>query len=191
MTYNPEIHHRQSIRLKDYDYSKEGAYFFTICTYQRIEVFGEIIESNMHLNDQGEIMYAMWQTLPKRFPNVELDAFITMPNHVHGIVVQSKCDSLKHDSEKVPFTFNYQYKSFRSNPNRSQSVHETIRAFKALISYHVHRNGNPEFAWQRGFYEHIIRNVTELDRIRSYIINNPAKWQEDKLHPLYLQNKPM
>ena len=183
MTYNSEMHHRQSIRLDDYDYSKEGAYFFTLCTHQRREVFGEVVDSVVQLSDQGKIVYEIWQTLPQRFPGIELDAFITMPNHVHGIVVRTDHAISQHDTNKVPFVFNYQYKNFRSTSNRRQTLHEIMRTFKALVSYHVHKNGNTEFAWQRGFYDHIIRNIAERDSIRSYIVNNPAKWQEDKLYP--------
>ena len=190
MKYNSEIHHRQSTRLDNYDYSKEGAYFFTLCTYQRREVFGKIVDNTIQLSSQGEIAYSMWQTLPERFPGIELDAFIAMPNHVHGIVIRTRFDATD-DVEKAPYVFKYQYKNFRSTSNRAQTFHEMMRTFKALVSYHIHKNGDTGFAWQRGFYDHIICNVAERDRIRSYIVNNPAKWQEDKLHPLYKQNQPM
>ena len=88
--YNPAIHHRRSIRLEDYDYSQEGAYFVTICTHERVEVFGEIRNNDLHINERGEIVQAMWNTLPRRFLGIELDHFVVMPNHIHGIIVRTQ-----------------------------------------------------------------------------------------------------
>ncbi|MEX0269032.1 hypothetical protein AB3R30_07810 [Leptolyngbyaceae cyanobacterium UHCC 1019] len=87
MAYNPAKHHRRSIRLKGYDYSSPGAYFITICTHQRDCLFGEIADGTMHLNQLGQIVSASWQRLPHHFLNVELDAFVVMPNHIHGILI--------------------------------------------------------------------------------------------------------
>ncbi|MEW6570501.1 MAG: transposase [Nitrospirota bacterium] len=86
MPYNPEIHHRRSIRLKDYDYSQMGAYFVTICTKDRECLFGEISDSKMELNDAGVIVAEVWNDLQNRFP-VKLDEYVIMPNHVHGIII--------------------------------------------------------------------------------------------------------
>jgi REP element-mobilizing transposase RayT len=87
MKYNPNKHHRRSIRLKGYDYTQAGAYFITICTWQRDSLFGEVINGEMQLSRYGQTVQFNWDILPKRYPNVELDAFIVMPNHVHGILV--------------------------------------------------------------------------------------------------------
>jgi REP element-mobilizing transposase RayT len=87
MTYDPEKHHRRSIRLKGYDYTQPGAYFITICTHGRECLFGEIIDGEMHLNEAGQIVVQTWQDLPNHVPNVQLDAFVVMPNHVHGIII--------------------------------------------------------------------------------------------------------
>ena len=92
--YNPEIHHRRSIRLKEYDYSQAGAYFITICTHKRVEMFGEITNDGLHINERGEIIEAMWDTLPNRFPGIELDHFIakTFSNASrNGANIQSCC----------------------------------------------------------------------------------------------------
>ncbi len=188
--YNPEIHHRRSIRLKDYDYSQLGAYFITICTYGRMELFGEIRNNEMCLNERGKIAEAMWDTLPKRFAGTELDHFVVMPNHVHGIIVRTQPIALK-ISEGIRGTINgtptletvNRLRTYRMAPHRKQMLNEMIRTFKAVTSYYIHTSGTPEFAWQREYYEHVIRNAKELDVIREYIINNPAKWGEDKLHP--------
>jgi REP element-mobilizing transposase RayT len=87
MNYNPEKHHRRSIRLKGYDYTGEGAYYFTICCHQRRCLLGEIKDGVMHLNLVGVTVKAVWDSLPRHFPLIELDAFVVMPNHVHGIIV--------------------------------------------------------------------------------------------------------
>jgi len=84
--YNPNIHHRKSIRLKGYDYSREGLYFITICTHNRECLFGEIVDGNMILNEAGKIADACWQDIPNHFPNAVLHEYIVMPNHVHGII---------------------------------------------------------------------------------------------------------
>jgi REP element-mobilizing transposase RayT len=87
MTFNPDIHHRRSIRLRDYDYSQVGAYFVTICAWQRECLFGEIVDGEMRLNEMGRIICAVWNDLPNHYRHVELDEFVAMPNHVHGIIV--------------------------------------------------------------------------------------------------------
>ena len=87
MNYNPEKHHRHSIRLQGYDYTQVGAYYFTICCHQRRCLLGEIEDGVMHLNLVGVTVKAVWDSLPRHFPLIELDAFVIMPNHVHGIIV--------------------------------------------------------------------------------------------------------
>ena len=85
--FDPEIHHRRPIRLKGYDYTQPGAYFITFCTYQRMHLFGEVVDGEMVLNDAGKIAFDEWVKLPERFPNFDLDVFQIMPNHMHGIIV--------------------------------------------------------------------------------------------------------
>jgi putative transposase len=87
MPYNPNIHHRRSIRLPGYDYTQAGAYFVTICTNQRQRLFGEIVDGKMHLNLCGQVVVSRWQNIPRHFPCVKLDEFVLMPDHLHGIVV--------------------------------------------------------------------------------------------------------
>jgi len=87
MTYNPEIHHRRSIRLRDYDYSQAGVYFVTICAWKKECLFGEIKNSEMFLNEYGEIVMRCWDDLPNHYQYTQLDEFVIMPNHVHGIIV--------------------------------------------------------------------------------------------------------
>ena len=86
MKYNPEIHHRRSIRLKEYDYSQAGAYFITMCTWQKECLFGKILNAEIMLSSVGKIVQQEWCNISKRFLNVELDTFVIMPNHLHGII---------------------------------------------------------------------------------------------------------
>ena len=85
--FNPQIHHRRSIRLKDYDYSQSGAYFITICTQKRECLFGEIVDGEMRLNDAGQMVQTTWDELPKHYTGIEIDEFVVMPNHFHGIIL--------------------------------------------------------------------------------------------------------
>ena len=87
MTFDPDKHHRRSLRLKDYDYSRAGAYFVTICTHGRECLFGEIMDGEMRLNDAGQAAQADWVRLPERFQSIELDEFVIMPNHLHGVIL--------------------------------------------------------------------------------------------------------
>ncbi|MFM7372811.1 MAG: hypothetical protein ACKO2Z_34520, partial [Sphaerospermopsis kisseleviana] len=115
MPYNPEIHHRRSIRLKGYDYSQIGAYFVTICTHHRNCLFGEIVDGEMKLNTNGEVAKGCWLSIPRHFQNVELDEFVIMPNHVHGIIIivnseakQDFSQSFSDGKGEALANFNYQ-----------------------------------------------------------------------------------
>jgi putative transposase len=161
MLYDPGRHHRRSIRLRDYDYSQAGAYFVTICTHDRQCVFGDIVDGQMQLNACGQQVEAVWHALPERFPGVELDEYVMMPNHVHGIISLGGKGAM----------------------NRAPTLGEVVRAFKALTARSVRLSGLLGFAWQRNYHEHIIRNEEDLDRIREYVAFNPADWSEDSENP--------
>ncbi len=171
MGYNPQVHHRQSIRLRGYDYSQPGMYFVTICTRERMEAFGEIQDGEMHLSSSGEIAHSIWSTMPKRFPNIELDLFVIMPNHMHGILV------ITAQSQGA-------MNCAPTSGMRNLTLGQMIRAYKAAVTRTIRYAGMPEFAWHRNYYEHIarLRKMNELDRIRQYILDNPARWAEDSLY---------
>jgi putative transposase len=82
MRYNPDKHHRRSIRLKGYDYTSAGAYFITICTHQRECLLGEIVECEMGLSESGDVVRSHWLKLPQYHAHLRLDAFVVMPNHI-------------------------------------------------------------------------------------------------------------
>ena len=179
MNYNPEIHHRQSIRLRNYDYSETGAYFVTIVTQSRLCMFGDVAGGNLCLNDRGAMISDAWQNLSLRFPNIELDAFVLMPNHIHGIIVIEK--ALPTDGRDPDGA------GTRPAPTTLGNI---VGAFKSITTDMyidgVKRSGWPGFPgklWQRNYYEHVIRDEKDLSAIREYIVNNPDLWEEDTENP--------
>ena len=178
MKYDPEKHHRRSIRLNGYDYKQTGAYFITICTRERASFFGAISGGEMHCTNAGRIANTAWQELPSRFPSLRLDTFIVMPNHVHGIVVvgaQFIAPELKasQDFGKIK----------PGAINRAPTLGVIIRAYKAVSTQLIRRCGAPDFAWQRNYYEHIVWDEKSLNHIREYILANPARWDLDRENP--------
>ncbi len=162
LPFNPDIHNRRSIRLRDYDYARAGAYFVTICTWQRECLFGEIVAGEMVFNNMGSIAGAAWTDLCKHYRHMELDAFIIMPNHLHGLIVFSD-----------------------EQAGKRHGLPEIIRGFKTYSSRRINavRNNRGCPVWQRNYYDRVIRNEDELTRARSYIVNNPMKWEHDKENP--------
>ena len=197
MPYDPTRHHRRSIRLKGYDYSQARAYFVTICTQDRACLFGKVVNGEMRLNDAGRMVLAEWNMLPERFPHVVLDAFVVMPNHVHGIVVITNpapddtattaptivgagLVSAPNDGATTRTTT-------RTTTRVAPTVGDIVGAFKSRVTVEyirgVKTSGWPPFRgrlWQRNYYEHIIRHERALNAIRQYIIENPRRWQMDQ-----------
>ena len=183
MNYNPDIHHRKSIRLKGYDYSQKGLYFITICTQHRSHIFGKIEKGKMILNEYGEIVKHVWQNLPNHYHNCSLDEFIIMPDHFHGIVtidMDNNITCVNVGNGFKPFQIGLKQlstgKSFQMH--NKHGLPEIIRGFKTFSSRGINEINNGEkFHWQKSYYDHIIRNNVSLIRIRKYIINNPVNWE--------------
>jgi len=171
MKFNPKIHHRHSIRLKGYDYSQAGAYFVTIVAWQREMIFGVIVEGEMVLNEFGEIVSEKWQWLESHYPFVELGVWVVMPNHFHGILVIH--DDRRGGSRSAP------------TPTKRKPLGGLIGAFKTVSTKHINllRDTEGQVVWQRNYYEHIIRDEREMDRITRYIESNPAAWAKDAENP--------
>ena len=165
MPDNNAFPQRRSPRLKDYDYSMAGAYFVTICVKHRRMLFGEVVEGRMCLNPLGEATRYIWENLPERFPDIELDLYVIMPNHFHGIIVINEAPTP--NSVITP---------------RKLTLGQIIRTFKALTSYYLHAAGFYEFSWQQKYWDSILRNDKQLEHVRQYIVNNPAKWALDTLN---------
>ena len=140
------LHHRKSIRLKEYDYSQSGEYFVTICTHDRQCIFGEVIGEEMRLSQMGKIVSDTWNDLPNHNHLVELDAFVVMPNHIHGIVIIHD-DLVGAGSEPAP-------------TRKRHCLSEIIRQLKTFSSLRINKSRytTGSRVWQRNYYEHIIRN---------------------------------
>jgi putative transposase len=176
MKYNPEIHHRKSIRIKEYDYSQSGYYFVTICSYNRENIFGKIIDGKIELNDFGEIVKDELRNTERNRLYVEIDYYCIMPNHLHFILIIN--DRGRDTARRVPTeTF--------GNPVKG-SLPTIIRSIKSAITKKINeiRKSPGVPIWQRNYYEHIIRNEKELYEIRKYIENNPLNWNRDEYNLL-------
>lgn len=203
---------RHSIRLKGYDYSQPGAYFVTICTRDRAGLFGEVADGEMRLNEWGEIVLWTWRDLPNHVPNVQLDAFVIMPNHVHGIIIitdpVNAPEAVGAGSEPAPAQPQpapTQPHPALAQPVPDQSIEsisgviaakryglpEIIRQFKTFSALRINKQrGTPGLPiWQRNYYEHIIRNEESLNRIRQYIADNPLRWALDQENPAGIKPK--
>lgn len=185
MEYDPKTHHRRSIRLSGHDYSAPGAYFVTICTHQEKHTFGEIVEGEMNPNEHGKIIRSYWKSLSRRYPEVELDEFVLMPNHVHGII---RIVGAIHESPLPANTVKFARGAIHESPlpNRRQMLlAKIIGYFKMNTAKRINEMGGVACVpvWQRNYYEHIVRNDDELNKIRDYIATNPLRWLTDPENP--------
>lgn len=164
-------YHRHSLRIKNYNYSLPGAYFITICTYRKENIFGYIIDGKIELNVLGKITVREWLKTFQIRKNIQLDEYVIMPNHFHGIII------LTDNGGGV-----LQYAPTNEFRSPSQTIGSIIRSFKSAVTRQIKRLDYPFFysVWQRNYYEHIIRNERELNRIREYMQNNPLRWQYDR-----------
>ena len=173
---------RRSIRHAAFDYSTPGAYFITIVTRGRQTLLSHIVEGAVVLTDLGNVILAVWNTLPNRFPGVELDAFVIMPNHVHGIVWLTRDARDVGAGLALPGALEHHQNVERT----AQSVDVTLMlgtvvgAFKSLSARAVNETaGRSGPLWHRNYFERIIRNERELTAVRQYILDNPANWALD------------
>lgn len=184
MSFDPARHHRRSIRLREWDYAANGAYFITLVTHERAPLFGAIVDGEMRLNAFGEIARAYWEEIPSHFDHIEIDAFVIMPNHVHGIVmiVTNESADVRAQHCCAPTTTNPTPHEINVKPGSLSAI---IRSYKSAVTKQTNhlRNTPAEPVWQRNFYERIVRNDRELNTVRDYIINNPARWAEDNENP--------
>ncbi len=185
MTYDPKKHHRRSIRWFAYDYTQAGAYFVTICTADRQGPLGRVEGAQVRLSRHGLIAEACWWAIPEHCDQVELDAFVVMPNHVHGILLL--WDVGARHALPSPTDANRPPVGQATRPKRTsrRSLGSIVGAYKSAVSRRINNvRGTPGRAlWQRNFYEHVIRNAQQLTRIRRYIDDNPANWPLDHENP--------
>jgi len=171
--------HRRSIRVRGYDYSEGGPYFITVCATARKSIFGEILDGQVNLKPWGKVVLACWQEIPDHFPQVELDEFVVMPNHVHGIVTIAG----RHGRGMACHAPTTGVGEF--GKPKAGSLPTIIGAFKSATTKRIHQLfKSPDTAiWQRNYYEHIIRDEKSLNRIREYLHYNPLRWALDRENP--------
>jgi len=180
-----QLHHRKSICLNGFDYSLPGAYFVTICAHARQCIFGDVIDGEMNLSDFGKIAQEEWQKTSVLRANVQLGAFVVMPNHVHAII-------------HIPEEDGFVQPTMPSSPRRGdrpvapteargpspRSIGAIMAGFKSAVTTRInimrHTPGFP--VWQRNYYEHIIKNDKEYLQIEGYILENPIQWLKDSLY---------
>ncbi len=193
--FDPQKHHRRSIRLKGYDYAQEGAYYVTIVTWRRDFLFGEVVNKEMRLNKVGKIVEWEWLELSKRLPYVELGEYVVMPNHFHGILFihetvgatrQGQAMSLSGAEPLQTITSDGIDGSPLPRGPKPASLGAIIAQFKSRVTKRIWKF--PEFKgtpiWQRNYYEHIIRDETDLQNKTDYIEANPLLWDQDDENPV-------
>jgi REP-associated tyrosine transposase len=178
----------QSTRLQGWDYAGNGCYFVTICTRDRLPFLGEIVAGVMNHSPAGEIVAEEWRLTASVRPYVTVDEFIVMPNHLHGILTISD----RHPDQRAREARS-DVETFRRNVSTSAgprliagSLGAIIGQVKSACTKRIRESYISEFGWQSRFYEHIIRDHDELNRIRQYIIENPANWEQDSGTPANL-----
>jgi putative transposase len=195
MKINPGERHRRSIRLKGYDYSQPGAYFVTICTHNKVCVFGEIVDGQMRLNTLGQMIQAEWLKIGERFPTMQMDEFVVMPNHFHAIINivgatlvvapndHPDLDTTRAGTSPAPTPTT-------TTAHTASTVGDIVGAFESITTHAyilwVRAGIWPEFdqrLWQRNYYEHVIRDMPGWQRIQAYIRANPVTWESDRLKP--------
>jgi len=181
MTLYKNKYRVETTRLKGWDYSSAGNYFVTICVKNREHLFGYVAHGEMVLNPYGKIVEQCWFDLPKHYPNIKLDAFRIMPNHIHGIIV---IDNGIGDGMIDGMVVETGFKPVSTTNTTNQKHHglfEFIRALKTFSARRINemRHSVGETVWQSRFHDHIIRDNSSLERIRKYIINNPKTWDGD------------
>ena len=203
MKYNQQKHNRKSIRLKEYDYSFPGWYYVTICAHGKNNLFGKIKNGNVTLNNIGKIVEEEWTKTKEIRKNVDLDYYIIMPNHLHGIIIlngRGELNSPKGNGERSSqikenvgatrwVARDKEEKAIqRIAPTKEtlipNSLGSIIGQFKSTVTKRLRKlSGDPKLiVWQRNYYEHIIRNELDLYNIRQYILNNPLKWELDEYY---------
>ena len=205
--YDPEKHHRHSTRLKEYDYSRTGVYFVTVCVKNKENLLGKIIDGEVVLSEIGKIAEQCWNEIPIHYPCVQLDKYVIMPNNIHGILKIIDNDYVGVDNVGMKNVGAEDFQPLRPHTQKNinmgvenfQPLHQPkinqyqqiipkslgsiVRGFKIGVTKWCNHQKYKHFAFQRNYHEHIVRNENELNRIREYIINNPLQWQFDRENP--------
>lgn len=171
MKFDPDKHHRRSIRLRNFDYTSARGYFVTIVTHQRQSIFGKIENREINLNQLGDIARKQWLRLPSRFESLSLGLFVVMPNHIHGILqINPHPESDRGEEEQY------------GKPVKG-SIPTIVRSYKSTVTKEIRLSNvfHVGPVWQRNYYEHVIRDQEDWHNIREYIRFNPLHWDQDDL----------
>lgn len=209
--FDSNLHHRRSIRLKGYDYTQAGGYFVTICTHRHESILGKVVDGKMQLSPYGQIAFDFWPEIPAHFPNVEVAPFVIMPNHVHVIImihesrrgavaaplggetppVQDMEDGQAMRGETLPARDMGEGRVKGGETPPRYGLGQIVAYYKYQTTQRINAlRGSPGVPfWQRNYYEHIIRNEVEWQKIWDYIQINPLRWEEDQLHPTAALNR--
>ncbi len=172
---------RRPMRLRHFDYASPAAYFVTICTRDRLCILGEVVNGIVSLNENGRLVQRAWKNLPNHYPHVEIDCWVIMPNHIHGILVLTGKGGNRVGTKGRA--------GLKPAPTEGRAaphgLPEVVRAFKTFSARRInlHRGTSGSSLWQRGYFEHVIRSESSLNRIRRYIVENPLRWDEDLENP--------
>ena len=185
--YDPNLHHRRSIRLPGYDYSQDGWYFVTICVQDKKCLFGRIVKDQIRLNDAGLMIQIWWQELTNKFPSVQTDECVVMPDHFHGIIIVGAVLCGRPDPDDTNAKFGCAHNESGQPHRVAPTLGNIVNWFKTMTTNQYIRGvkqGNwrpfPGRVWQRNYYEHVIRDEDELNHFRQYIADNPLNWQTDQ-----------
>lgn len=163
--------------MKGWDYSSKGAYFVTLNTKSKKPYFGKITDGAMELSEIGKVVHDYWQNLADRHPFINLDVFVVMPNHIHGIVCIDRNVARNVPPKRTATTnFNDWMSSISPKPGSLSTI---IRSYKSAVTKDV-RMINPNFAWQARYHDHIIRDSEQHEKIRQYILSNPTVWDDEQ-----------
>lgn len=182
MTKKPQ---RKLNRWDEYNYNNDGYYFITICAHKFLRYFGKISGEQMVLNQVGKIAAECWRQIPEHFPEIELDEFVIMPNHLHGII---SIVGNRHQPDRLAGA--YSESNTKNTRRQNQQIPIIIGSFKSVVSRSINKKFTDlNFHWQKSYYDHIVRSTGELGRIEWYIVNNPARWALDRNNPENLDAK--
>ena len=186
--FDPQKHHRRSIRLKGYDYSQKGAYYVTIVILRRECLLGQVVNKEMNLSPYGEIVQKWWEEIPVHFSNVETGAFVIMPNHVHGIIyILDGRGTVSVPDDNIPQHIQGGVSPPLQKFNGTPTLGQIVAYFKYQSTKEMNKvetAGAVTKFWQRNYYEHIIRDVKDLQNKTDYIEANPLLWDEDDENPV-------
>lgn len=173
-THDERNKQRRSLRLQDCDYSHAGAYYVTICTFERRCLFGEVRDGEMLLTRSGQIADEEWQRTALLRKNVKLDTYVIMPNHIHGVILILE---ERQEGTAAPCPYEPRFGNAVSN-----SLASIVGSYKSVVTRRINerRGAFQEPVWQRNYYEHVIRDEDDLNRVREYIVNNPICWGDDE-----------